>query len=360
MAVTKIRGNTQILAGTITDTEISASANIATSKLADGAEFLKRDGSVALTGALNANSHKITNLTTPTADSDAANKLYVDSVASGLDVKESCRAATTANITLSGAQTIDGVSVIATNRVLVKDQTDASENGLYVAAAGSWSRALDADTDAEVTAGMFTFVEEGTVNGDAGFVLVSDNPLVVGTDDLLFSQFSSTGTIIAGAGLTRTGDTLAVVSANGGIVVNADNIALTVANASLTIAAGGIKIPDATGGQVIVANSGGIPVSQTLSGDVSSVSNTGVVTINASTIVKKADYITREAPTGSINGSNTSFALANTPLAGSESVYLNGILQQPGAGNDYTISGATITYLSAPLTGDKLLVSYLK
>jgi hypothetical protein len=70
------------------------------------------------------------------------------------------------------------------------------------------------------------------------------------------------------------------------------------------------------------------------------------------------DFATREAPTGAINGVNTTFTLANTPTAGSEEVYLNGILQEPGAGNDYTISGATITYLTAPLTGDRLRVSY--
>ena len=71
-------------------------------------------------------------------------------------------------------------------------------------------------------------------------------------------------------------------------------------------------------------------------------------------------FVTRETPTGSVNGTNTSFALANTPVAGSESVFLNGILQEPGSGNDYTISGSTITYLTAPVTGDRIRVSYVK
>ena len=73
-----------------------------------------------------------------------------------------------------------------------------------------------------------------------------------------------------------------------------------------------------------------------------------------------AKFVTRETPTGAVNGTNTSFVLANTPLVGSEEVYLNGILQEPGSGNDYTISAATITYLTAPVTGDKVRVSYIK
>ena len=97
------------------------------------------------------------------------------------DVKDSVRAATTANITLSGEQTIDGVSVVAVDRVLVKDQSAGAENGIYVAASGAWSRAIDANTSAEVTPGMFVFVEEGTVNGDQGFVLTTNAPITLGT-----------------------------------------------------------------------------------------------------------------------------------------------------------------------------------
>jgi phage-related tail fiber protein len=145
------------------------------------------------------NSQRITSLGTPTGANDAANKAYVDSVANGLDVKASVRAATTANITLSGAQTIDGVSVIAGDRVLVKNQTTGSANGLYLAAAGAWSRTTDADSSAEVTPGMFTFVEEGTVNADTGYVLVTDSPITLGTTSLSFSIFTNTGGITYGS-----------------------------------------------------------------------------------------------------------------------------------------------------------------
>jgi hypothetical protein len=148
----------------------------------------------------------------PSSALHAATKQYVDGVAQGLDVKESCRVATTASITLSGEQTIDGVSVVAGDRVLVKDQGSGSPNaanGIYVCASGAWSRSADADEDDEVTAGMFTFIEEGTTNADTGWVLTTDDPITVGTTAIEFTQFSGAGTYTAGNGLTLTGSEFA-------------------------------------------------------------------------------------------------------------------------------------------------------
>lgn len=134
---------------------------------------------------------------TPSAAADLATKGYVDSLANGLDFKASARVATTANITLSGTQTIDGVSVIAGDRVLVKNQTAGAENGIYVCAAGAWSRSTDADTSAEVTAGMVLFVAEGTSNADTSWVLTTNDAITLGTTSLTFAQF--------GAGVTDHG-----------------------------------------------------------------------------------------------------------------------------------------------------------
>ena len=185
------------------------------------------DQMTAPTGSVSLNSQKITNLANGTSASDAVNLGQLQSIQAGLDPKASVRAATTANITLSGAQTIDGVSVIAGDRVLVKDQSTGSENGIWVAASGAWSRATDADTDAEVTAGMFTFVEEGTLNADSGWALSTNNPIVVGTTALSFVQFSSAAAITAGAGLTKTGNTIDVGTASSSrIVVNSNDIDL--------------------------------------------------------------------------------------------------------------------------------------
>ena len=158
------------------------------------------------------NSNKLTNLATPTSDSDAATKAYVDAARSGLDVKQSVRAATTANITLSGTQTVDGVALTAGDRVLVKDQTSGSQNGIYVVAAGAWARATDADTSTEVTPGMFTFVEEGTSNADSGWVLSTNSTITLGTTSLAFAQFSGAGTISVDATLSKSGSTIGLVS----------------------------------------------------------------------------------------------------------------------------------------------------
>ncbi len=178
---------------------------------ADG-KFIHKDGSVAFTGDQSMGGFKLTNLGTPTQDSDAATKLYVDSAVQGLDTKQSVHVATNSNITLSGTQTIDGVAVEAGDRVLVKEQTDASENGIYVAAAGAWARAADADgnPNGEVTSGMYTFVEQGTTNAGQGYVLITPDPIVIDTTDLEFSQFSGAGSAVAGNGIDITGNIISV------------------------------------------------------------------------------------------------------------------------------------------------------
>ena len=168
---------------------------------------------------------------TPSADGHAATKGYVDSARQGLDVKASVRVATTAAINLStdleAGDIIDGVTLAEGDRVLVKNQGTASENGIYVAvasAAGAASRADDANTSAKVTTGMFTFVSEGTVNADNGFVLTTNDTITLGTTGLTFVQFSGAGQVIAGAGLTKSGNTLDVVGTADRITANADSI----------------------------------------------------------------------------------------------------------------------------------------
>ncbi len=154
---------------------------------------------------------KITNLADPTSDQDAATKYYVDSVAQGLDVKASVKAATTANITLSGAQTIDGVSIVAGDRVLVKNQTASQNNGIYVAASGAWARSSDADTWAELVS-AYTFVEEGATYADTGWVCTVNAGGTLGTTPITWSQFSGAGTYVAGTGLTLSGNTFSITN----------------------------------------------------------------------------------------------------------------------------------------------------
>lgn len=161
--------------------------------------------------------------------STLALKSYVDSQvaasAQGLDVKESVRVATTGNITLANLQTIDGVSLSAGDRVLVKSQTSAAENGIYVVVdGGSWTRATDADEPAELNAGTFVFVEEGSSYADTGWAVSSDNPITIGTDDMVWTQFSGAGQYTAGDGLTLSGTTFAVGGTTDRISVSADAI----------------------------------------------------------------------------------------------------------------------------------------
>ena len=199
-------------------------------------------------GVVNVNNSRISNVTDPTQAQDAATKAYVDAVKQALDIKDSVRVATTANITIASAlnvgDTIDGVTLADGDRVLVKNQSTGSENGIYVAGS-SPVRSADANISAEVTSGMFCFVEEGTVNGDNGFVLTTNDPITLDTTDLTFTQFNGAGQIIAGDALSKSGNTLNV---------NDDNITIQVASDTLrikgitTTAVGDLLIGAATNG----------------------------------------------------------------------------------------------------------------
>jgi len=198
------------------------------------------DQMAAPTSAVAMNSQKITGLADPTGDNDAANKGYVDGVAQGLDVKDSVVATTTANGTLSTAfangQSIDGVTLQTGDRILIKNQTTASQNGIYnVNASGAPSRTTDMATGSNA-AGAFVFVEEGTVNAENGFTCTTDTgSAVVGTNNLTFAQFSGAGQIIAGDGLEKSGNTLSTdLKANGGLVIESTELALKLDASSIT------------------------------------------------------------------------------------------------------------------------------
>ena len=215
--------------------------SISHSKVSDfdtGVRTNRLNEMTAPNGAVSFSNQKITNLADPTADADAANKGYVDGVAQGLDIKDSCTAATTANITISTAlnngDTLDGVTLSTNDRVLVKNQNTASENGIYIVGS-SPARADDLATGADA-AGFFTFVEQGTVNGENGFVCTSDKgSAVVGTNNLTIAQFSGAGQVIAGSGIDKSGNTLSVdLKANGGLTIESTEIAVNLSASSIT------------------------------------------------------------------------------------------------------------------------------
>lgn len=170
---------------------------------------------------------KITGLGDGVAGSDAATFGQLMSVANNQAFKAPVRLATTANDTLSGLAARDGVTPVNGDRVLVKDQTTASANGIYVAASGAWARAADADSAAELLPGSIVGVQEGTANADKMFLLATNGPITIGSTSLTFSAYgASSGEIgVAGAGLTKTGSTYDVVAGSTGTIsVAADAI----------------------------------------------------------------------------------------------------------------------------------------
>jgi phage-related tail fiber protein len=430
------------------DANIKAAAGIQSSKLADGANFIKKDGSVAFTADQPMGGHKITGLAAGVAATDGVNKQQLDSLLNGMDVKKSVRLASTSNLILAGSTNVDGVAVADGDRVLAKNQTVGYLNGIYVVNTGGvWSRSDDADETGKVTAGMAVWVTEGDTQADTGWVLVTDDNITLGTTNLTFTQWTGLGTLVAGAGLTKTGNTVDV-GAGAGIVVNANDVAILCnGEQGLTVVGGELAInPDPDGGLEYdeaglrlkyslrawkepckVATTGNITLSgtQTIDGiavaaddrvlvknqsnnlqngiyvvsagswsraddaDTSALLRNGSlvyiasgstnanrfyflttanpVVIGSSAIVwqqlassSSSNQVDRETPSGTQNGSNAAFTLANTPVAGSEHVYFNGQLQDAGSGNDYTISGNTITFESGriPISTDKIRVSY--
>ena len=210
------------------------------------------DGGFTVAGSqtVDVGGNKILNVGTPTQTTDAANKGYVDSVKQALDIKDSVRVASQSNLSATynngtsgvgatltadanGAVSIDSVSLTSGDRVLVKAQTDASENGIYkVTTVGDVSnpfvltRTTDADSSSEVTGGMFTFVEEGS-DADAGFVLSNiTGSATIGTDNITMTQFSGAGSVTAGNGLAKSGNTLSLNVDDTTIEINSDTARL--------------------------------------------------------------------------------------------------------------------------------------
>ena len=178
--------------------------------------------------------YKLTNLGTPTSGTDATTKDYVDGVAQGLDIKASVIAATTTNGTLATAfdngSVIDGITLATNDRILIKDQTDQTANGIYtVNASGAPTRATDMDTAAEFP-GAFVFVETGTVNADTGWVCTANAPVTIGVTNITWAQFSAAGAYTASNGVLLTGSNFTgVVVASGGLAVGATGFSLDTA-----------------------------------------------------------------------------------------------------------------------------------
>lgn len=284
---------------------------------------------------LNANSKKITNLAAPVNGSDAANKDYVDAVSEGLHIHPSAVAATTGNIDLSTAlengDVLDGVTLVTGNRVLVKDQSNAAQNGIYVVqASGAAVRATDFDQPQEVDGGDFIFVTGGTINDNTGWVQTSTGITAIGTDPIYFTQFAGAGTYTAGAGLTLTGTVFSAdVTPNAG-------------NASLINTGGAIEVKtDTSRGLSVDANGLGV--------------NAGTgLTFTSGALTFAASYGVRKYSANLGNAADTSFTV-NHALATRDvtvQVYENASpYAQVEADVEHTDSNnLTVRFASAPTT----------
>ncbi len=227
----------------------SAGGDASTKTYVDGQTLNGIATRTAATADITASNFKITNVTDPSNAQDAATKAYVDSQTAGArDVKDSVRVATaaalpaytrTTNVITASANgalaAVDGVTLVATDRLLLKDGAAGADNGIYtlttVGTGGTpyvLTRSTDADVSAEVTAGLYVWAEEGTANADTGWLLTTNNPITLNTTALTFTQVSALGQITAGAGLTKTGSTLDVIGGTG-ITVAADLVSVDTA-----------------------------------------------------------------------------------------------------------------------------------
>lgn len=338
---------------------------------------------------VNAGTFKLTNLASPVGNNDAATKQYVDGVAQGLDVKQSVQAIAKSNITLSSPQTIDGVALVAGDRVLVIGQTTGSENGIYVVAASAWSRSNDMAAGSDAS-GAFTFVEQGTVNSDSGWVCTNDKgAAVVGTAALTFSQFSGAGSIVAGAGLSKTGNQIDV-NVGDGIQIVSDAVALKLesVNPGLQVGSGGVKVLlnasasgnfrpaisvdgaglaikvddasiDADGGGQLRIKDAGVSTAKIADAAVSAVKlatdavETAKIKDANVTYAKLASDVTSKIgrfdmyQAGALSGSAPfSITLSSAPQTTDAAllVFVNGVMRTKAS--DYTLSGSTVTFTS--------------
>jgi len=302
--------------------------------------------------------YRITALATPTGATDAANKSYVDAAIAGFTWKAAVRAASTANVTISGPGTaIDGVTLSNGDRVLLKNQSTASQNGIYAFNGAASAMTLTSDAVAgEVFSGDACFVTQGTANAGTGWILTTPNPITVGTTSQTWTQFSSTSQVSAGNGLSLAGNVMSAVAGNG-IAVGASIAVQPLTNGGITVASGGVSV---TAGAGIAVGAGGVAISLAASSGLNTTSGLAIgagngIAVGASTI----SVAPNTAQGVNVSGSGVGLTLAGTnPGLAFTSTYVD-VKYDPARGITAGASGIGLALAGTPgltLSGNALAV----
>ena len=276
--------------------------------------------------------------TSPSANTDIANKLYVDSIAQGLKPKQAVKCATTANITLSGLQTIDGYTTLAGDRVLVKNQTNSAENGIYAAASGAWTRTTDMDVWSEVP-GAYTVILNGTTNGNSAWVCTASDTGTIGVTAMPWVQFSGVSTYYAGTGLTLAANTFSITNTGvtAGTYGSASQTLTAQVNAQGQLTSLSAQSIAINGNQITSGTVG----SSYISGSYTGITGVGTLTAgtwNAGTIGVGYGGTGATTLTGYVKGSGTSALTASATIPTTD---LSGTISNAQLANS-TISGVSL------------------